>query len=353
MNLVLRCAAALLCLVLVSPHSSEAATTAELEQFRADFGRFLDELGALGPQSRSIDERTATAFDSLANAREMLDETIAADLAPLQQAMDLNPDAWDVPALLGSRLTLALRNARVETIGVKANTALCADDFGQDPNCEDCPAQTAMGVKDEIITGAIVMALDGVWSVISDGMEIPVPIIGGCIRTPQPAKVILGIAMYAVKMIELGIQAANAISEDCELDYRDRISNFNLDDTVTSRASAAAVAALMQSIRDFEAESLRFDIEANMVGESSRTAISFFQLPTHHGGNLETVRGIVVEAIDKLETPGDHMADARRYLTMGDTSFGSERWVEAYEAYRAAYRIAVSDDPNAARRRLR
>lgn len=351
-NRAVRAATTLLC-VLALYGRAEAATNFQAEQFRADFGVFLDELSALGPQARSVDENTATAFDSLARAREMLDEAEVTDLVPLQDAMARNPEAWEVPALLQSRLTLALRSAPRETIGVKANGALCADDSGQAATCDDCPGQTAMGVKDEIITNTVVLGLASVWTVLSDGWEIPVPIIGGCIRTPSPPKIILGIAMYAVKMIELGIVSANATSNDCEAQYRNRVTGFNLDDTVTSRASAAAVAALLQSIEDFDAEALRFDIEANMIGESSRTAISLFQLPAHHGGDLEVVRELVVQSIDQLQMPGDHMDDARRYLNSGDVNYGSEKWVEAYESYRSAYRVAVSDNPTMARRRLR
>jgi hypothetical protein len=332
---------------------SEAATNAQIEGFRADFGVFLDELSALGPQARSVDANTATAFDSLERAKEMLDEAAADDLAPLREAMERNPEAWEVPARLRSRLTLAQRTAPRETIGVKANATLCADDSGQTQTCGDCPSQTALGVKDEIITNTVVLGLEAVWTVISDGWEIPVPIIGGCIRTPSPPKIILGIAMYAVRMIELGIASANATSNDCEGQYRNRVTVYNLDDTVTSRASASAVAALLQSIRDFQAEAIRFDVEANMIGESSRTAVSLFQLPEQHGGYLEIVRGLVDEAITKLRTPGDHMQDAQRYLTIGDTNYGSEKWVEAYEAYRSAYRVAVANNPTAARRRLR
>ncbi|MFN2427973.1 MAG: hypothetical protein ABR587_16170 [Candidatus Binatia bacterium] len=347
-----RCAAALLCVLAMSGRA-EAATTAQLEEFRGDFGIFLDELSALGSQARSIDQNTATAFESLSRAREMLHEATTEDLAPLQEAMARNPEAWEVPAQLRSRLTLAGRTASRETIGIKANGALCADDSGQIPTCDDCPSQTAMGVKDEIITGAVVLGLEAVWTVLSDGWEIPVPIIGGCIRTPSPPKIILGIAMYAVKMIELSIAGANAISNDCEAQYRNRVTGFNLDDTVTSRASASAVAALLQSIKDFQAEAIRFDVEANMIGDSSRTALSLFQLPAQHGGYLEVVRALVVESIDELQSPGDPMDDARRYLNGGDVNYGSEKWVEAYELYRSAYRVAVSDNPAMARRRIR
>ncbi len=348
---VWRSAASLLCLLLLAG-PARAATDAEIVQFRYDFGRFIDELSALEPKSRSLDnEALAPAFESLANAREMLDEASPEDLAELRAAVDRNPDVWEIPAKLAGRLVMATGSTRRETIGTPANPALCADDDGQGKNCEACPAQTNLGVTDQIITAGLVLGLTSVWEPVSDGLEIPLPI--GCLRTPHPVKVILGIAVYAAKTIELAIETANNINADCEDDYGSRVANYNLDDTITSRASAAAVANLMSSIAAFEAEARKFDIEGNMVGESSRTAISQFQLPEANGGYLETVRNISLDAITALQTPGDHLDEARRYHAQGDDNFGLGKWVEAYEAYRAAYRVAVSNEPTAARRRYR
>jgi hypothetical protein len=343
--------AALLSLAL-SAVPSPAATNAEIIQFRSDFGRFLDDLSALEPKTRALDNHSiAPAFESLAEARDMLDEASPEDLAQLEEAMSRNPETWNVPATLAGRLTLATRGVSRETIGVPANPALCADDSGQAHMCEACPASTNLGVTDQIIIAGIVLGLNTVWEPVADGLEIPLPI--GCARTPHPVKVILGIAVYAAKTIELAIETANIVHSDCEDDYGSRVANYNLDDTVTSRASADAVAALLASILALQAEALKFDIEANMVGESSRTAISQFQLPEQHGGYLEKVRNISFDAIEDLQTPGDHLDDARRYLAQGDTNYGLGKWVEAYEGYRAAYRVAVSDDPTAARRRYR
>jgi hypothetical protein len=351
MRTKIRCAATLLCLLWTAAPSG-AATNAEILEFRADFGRFLDELRDLEPKSRALgNPALESAFESLAAARDMLDEASPEELAQLEEALSRNPDVWDVPAQLASRLTLATQSISRETIGTPANPQLCADDAGQAQNCENCPGQTNLGVTDQIITAGFVLGLNTVWEPVADGLEIPLPI--GCIRTPHPVKVILGIAVYALKTIELGISTANGINSDCEDDYASRVANYNIDDTVTSRASAAAVQALMDSIAAFDAEALKFDIEANMVGESSRTAISQFQLPAAHGGNLEMVRAISLAAIEAFDTPGDNMAEARRYHAVGDTNFGLGKWVESYEAYRASYRVAVSDDPSAARRRYR
>lgn len=338
-----RLAVLAVCLALASPGWGYAAGGGVLEEFRSDFERLLDDLAALGPKTRSLAPNVvqpdAAALDY---ARLKLAGADEAMLAQLKAATDLDPTIWSLPGHLEGSITLAQRSVRPAGTRSAADPQLCADDAGQEEICSSCPAGTPQGDHDVTITSGVIAGLEAVWRPIPDGNEIPIPIIGGSIRFPNIAKVILGIVLYATKTVELGLATANDYNDECENDYRDRLLNYNLDDTVSSRASKDAVAALLQSIRDFEAEALRLDIETNLVSDTGRRAVSQFQLPAAYGGHLEKVRAILIEGIEALQAHGEDVSVAIRYLTTGDEHFGAEQWVAAYEDYRVAYRNAVS-----------
>lgn len=338
MRASLRLPVLLACLALALPAPARAAD--DLVQFRGDFGRLLEDLTVLSRQARSLGANTVPPeMAALDYARLKLASADDAGLAQLKAATDLDPTIWGIPSYLQGRVSLATRNART---ALPADPLLCADDGAQAGLCDACPASTPLGDEDVSITSGVIAGLEAVWRPIPDGNEIPIPIIGGAIRFPNIAKVILGIVLYATKTVELGLATANAYNAQCEDGYRDRILNYNLDDTITSRASKDAVAALLQSIQDFGAEALRLDIEANMVSDNVRRAISLFQLPEAHGGHLEQVRTIVMEGVDALESLGEDVTVPRRYISSGNAHYGAEQWVAAYEDYRVAYRLAVS-----------
>ncbi len=382
-----------------SPPSSR-----QLTEFRYDLGRYIDEMKILVLEAGSLQEarmgdRVAATYEPLERAARMLEEEVGeSQLAEAYRAFERYPSAWNLPSQMRGQLRLAERNRLFTGInGRKAEQSTCADGVGQSSTCDSCPSNAPQtngsSVSTWFIAEGVTVVAEAIYEPIADAISIPIPFVGGDVEVPSPIKIVLGIVFFVAKGVALGFETAVNVSVRCE-DFNVRqVERTNLDETISSRASADAVQALQDAIEAFAVESERLEIEDNMARKTGRSAVAFFQLPVNAEinpgfiddtslacavfptgtgkdtviqcttnadctalpgategrceklsairGRLQKVRLIVKETIDRLVLASQDIGPAVRFLDRGDQQQGAERWVEAYESYRKAYRQAL------------
>jgi hypothetical protein len=355
----------------------------QMAAFRADFNRLLDDFEDLAPLLESVNPRIGDQIDALAGARVHLDGLTDAELADLVVAVDRHPEVWTVPSTIREVLTSPV-DGLPRALGMPpADLTTCGTD-GQSSTCDTCPTNPFL-IRDVFIAEAVSLTIEGIFEPIPDSLDIPLLFI--TITIPHPAKIIVGVLLYAAKAIALSFNATYFINNECLGRYQFRGVNYFADETVSSRASADSVKGLQQTIDDVKEEQLRLDVESHLTRR--RTAISLFQLPQETvcsgessrsctttadcsycsdntalactgdgdccsaGGSctqvgacvprgLQLVREIVREAIDDLRAAGQSVpSSADSNVRAADEAFGAEDWKGAYERYRKAYRTAV------------
>ncbi len=393
-----------LSLVLRPPSVAAAAPGPdELAQFRGDFSRYIQDMQDLVASAADMQQgraasQLARSYDSLDYAQDLLNEVDDEQLAEAYAAFERYPSAWSVPAQLHGHLSLLERQRiLIPRSGRKAELSTCAD--GQLVPCDSCPPNATPTARSSVSTWFIAKGVsvvtEAIYEPIADAISIPIPFVGGSIRVPSPIKIILGIIHFAAKGVALGFETAINVHVRCE-DFAVRHSEKQfLDETISSRASSEAVGALQDAIDAFTAEAELLDIEAIMALRSSKDAVAFYQLPVNSKisdpfigdttricaampdaardldsvqectqnsdcaplpgetegiceasstvrGRLEKTRLIVADSIDRLEAIGQDIGSARKYLRSGDERQAAERWVQALEFYRQAYRQALT-----------
>ena len=81
---------------------------------------------------------------------------------------------------------------------------------------------------------------------------------------------------------------------------------------------------------------LRIKIEELLLSRS-RYPLAALYLPESLGGNLETVRDVVHEAVDATQSAGYSIGTARTSLLAGDDYFGDGEYKLAWQQYSLAY----------------
>lgn len=74
-----------------------------------------------------------------------------------------------------------------------------------------------------------------------------------------------------------------------------------------------------------------------MVLATNIGRVVLFYTPPSLGGQLEVVRAVVAEAVAMAQQVGVNTQRAAPRLATGDTALGAGRYVDAYDAFRAAY----------------
>jgi hypothetical protein len=91
-------------------------------------------------------------------------------------------------------------------------------------------------------------------------------------------------------------------------------------------------------ISTFQALDLRLKIEHALA---AGLTIGLFEVPTAQGGDLDLVRSIVVDTINKVLASGGTVGTASKSLTTGDNARAAGQFKSAYSNYESAYQAAV------------
>jgi hypothetical protein len=91
-------------------------------------------------------------------------------------------------------------------------------------------------------------------------------------------------------------------------------------------------------IATLQALTLRLQIEANL---GQQTPVGLFELPQAQGGQLELVRSIVSDIIQKMLAAGQDVRNAQMKLAQGNADFAAGDFKKAYGDYAQAYSAAV------------
>jgi hypothetical protein len=91
-------------------------------------------------------------------------------------------------------------------------------------------------------------------------------------------------------------------------------------------------------IATLQALTLRLQIEANL---GQQTPVGLFELPQAQGGQLELVRSIVSDIIQKMLAAGQDVRNAQMKLAQGNADFAAGNFKTAYGDYAQAYSAAV------------
>jgi hypothetical protein len=91
-------------------------------------------------------------------------------------------------------------------------------------------------------------------------------------------------------------------------------------------------------IAALQALTLRLQIEASL-GQGN--AIGLFELPQAQGGQLELVRSVVSDIINRMLAAGQDVGNAQKKLAQGDVDFAAGNFKRAYEDFAQAYSAAV------------
>lgn len=98
--------------------------------------------------------------------------------------------------------------------------------------------------------------------------------------------------------------------------------------------------AQAQFLRDFQAEVLRLEIEAQLASRDQGIPARFM-LPQALGGLLEEVRQVVATAIANTLAAGERVLNAEDFFAEADARLAEGAFEDAYEGYGRAYRQAV------------
>lgn len=106
-----------------------------------------------------------------------------------------------------------------------------------------------------------------------------------------------------------------------------------VDSDVLSRATQIGT-----ELSTLQTLDVRLEIEQVL---SAGLTVGIFELPLTQGGYLETLRAIVSDAISKLQTGGQAVGTATKWLALGDTAYAAKQYKAAYQNYAAAYQTAA------------
>jgi hypothetical protein len=372
--------------------SQVMAPTANVEEFRREYGEYLAELQQVisvvmeSPLARKLTKLKGIApAEQLAAARRALPGLSAQDLTLLRAALAKSPSWRAMPQALNSLFRPEVRSglkAMSVKVGVTANgetedPAGITLEGGVTPdNCADAFVNGAPRISNTDIAAAeaAVIAAHAVME------ALPTDVL------TFEAHAAAGAAVAAVEATALTLTTFKAISDDCSGQAFENYVTTNLDTTVSSRATQTSVNnvqnflndrldvkvstratqtsvdalqgdvdtananinianlkldTLLVNLANFQAQHLRLQIEENLAAGTNDAAIGQFELPASKGGHLELARAITLETIDKLQAAGQNVRNARAFLAKGDQYRAAGKYKDAYDQYRQAYRTAT------------
>ncbi|MEM7201230.1 MAG: hypothetical protein AAF628_13240 [Planctomycetota bacterium] len=122
-------------------------------------------------------------------------------------------------------------------------------------------------------------------------------------------------------------------------------ANITAGLTAHNDAVITGLTAIANLIQQIALDGLRRDIEANLAlsgADPQVNRIVLFEMPTAAGGELETVRGVVLDSINIHTLAGVPVNPlALVELSEGDADLAASRFKEAYDHYRNAYQAAA------------
>jgi hypothetical protein len=123
-----------------------------------------------------------------------------------------------------------------------------------------------------------------------------------------------------------------------DTDVLARATQIDAEIATLQTVTIARATQIDTEIATLQALTLRLQIEANL---GQRNAVGLFELPQAQGGQLELVRSIVNDIIQKLLAAGQDVGNAQMKLAQGDTDFAAGDFKKAYGDYAQAYSAAV------------
>ena len=369
------------------------APTGNVEEFRREYGDYLAELQQVAtvamesPLARKLAKLKGIApVEQLAAARRSLPELTAQDLTLLRAAMSKTPSWREVPRTLNSLFRPEVRSA-LKVMSAKGGVIVANGDVPNPANislgggvtpdtCSDAflNGEPRVSNTDISIAEAAVIAAHAVMEALpTDALTFE--------AHATAAGVVAGVEGAALTLVTL-----KAISDDCSGQAFEDYVTSNLDTTVSSRATQTSVDNVQNLLNDrldvkvstratqtsvdklqgdvdtananinlanmkldtllanlaaFQAQHLRLQIEENLAAGTNDAAIGQFELPASKGGQLELVRSIVLDTIDKLQAAGQNIRTARALLAKGDQYKAAGKYKDAYDQYRQAYRAAT------------
>lgn len=369
------------------------APTANVEEFRREYGDYLAELQQVAavamesPLGRRVAKLKGIApVEQLAAARRSLPALTAQDLTLIRAALAKTPSWREMPRSLNSVFrpevrsglkAMALKGGVVVANGEVADPAGISLDGGVTPdNCSDAFLNGAPRVSntDISIAEAAVIAAHAVMEALpTDALTFE-------------AHAAAGAAVAGVEGAALTLTTLKAISDDCSGQAFEDYVTGNLDTTVSSRATQTSVDnvqnllndrldvkvstratqasvdklqgdvdtananinlanikldTLLTNLANFQAQHLRLQIEENLAAGTNDAAVGQFELPASMGGHLELARTITLETINKLQAAGQNIRNARALFARGDVFRTQGKYKDAYDQYRQAYRAAT------------
>lgn len=120
----------------------------------------------------------------------------------------------------------------------------------------------------------------------------------------------------------------------------------DLEPKVMARSTQTSVDSLATSLTAHDTtaseafdQALRAQIERQLAEGTTR--VSLFYLPNAFDGVLEFVRDIVADVIAQNQAAGIPVGNATAIWTEGNTAFGQQNFIRAYDKYALAYREVV------------
>jgi len=365
--------------------------TGNVEAFRREYDDYLAEMQqVMGVvlesklAQRLVKQKGLAPLEQLAAARQNIPDLTPQDLTLLRAALAKTPSWRAMPQRINALFRPEVRSG-LQAMSVKGTAALgdipnpagITLGGGVTPdNCSDAflNGEPRVSNTDISIAEAAVIAAHAAMEVLpTDAITVA--------AHATAAGVVAGVEAAA-----LTLQTLKAISDDCSGQAFEDYITSNLDTTVSSRASQATadsienrlidrldvkvstratqasvdelqgdvdtananinlanqrLVQLLANLADFQAQHLRLQIEENLAAGTNDAAVGQFELPAAKGGHLELVRSIVVDTINKLQAAGQNIGNAKSFLAKGDQYKAANKFKDAYDSYRQAYRTAT------------
>ena len=312
-----------------SPAADARAEDVHPERLRLSLLVFVDQLADLQPYFYEADDQAPGQFAALAEARAEIETIDAEQLEDLGSALGAYPGWWEIPSTMRATLENS-RSRSGRATGTKPTADNCAD---SGDSCSSCPSD---GGGLDAIAGLKFPELiaEGVFDIINADLGYNIP---------NPAKIISGIVLFALRLSRISVEGVYLVHEECEKAWNNKLLRTNLDATITSRASAGAIAQLQAGIDRLRIDNRRRAIEANMFSSRRLASIVSFVLPAAKGGYLEEVSAIVAETIQNQKNARGAAAlrNADEYFFAAEGARAGGEYRTAYDFYREAYRDAV------------
>jgi hypothetical protein len=312
--------------------SAEAARATEMspETLRSNLLSYIDQVAELQPYFYDADEGAAAQFTALAEARTEIENIDQDQLADFGIALRGYPGWWQIPAAVRDTLETSRSRSAERATGTKPTADNCAD---SDDSCMSCPYD---GGGLDAIAGLKFPELiaEGVFEIINADLGYNIP---------NPAKLITGVVLFALRLSRLSVEGQFKVHEECEQQWQNVMLRTNLDATITSRASAGAIQQLQDGVDKLRKDNRRRAIEANMFSSRRLASIVSFVLPASKGGYLEEVADVVEETIMKqrIARGVPEVRNSEAYYFNGEAARVAGDYRAAYDWYREAYRDAV------------